>query len=180
MTDDNVTPLPPPLLRDAVKSVGALADAVNKRSRVVAEALHHSNTLGLNYLCQIAEKWECEKEDRSNSLDLLRRACAIIDRVPREAVTELKERMDGLEKAYKGHGRNGSYDIAHHLIRLGANREMIEVFLDTGTGLMDEDEEAKAQALKQAADKLLELAEEREDDPDEYLAVIEVIKEWYT
>lgn len=180
MTDDNVRRLPPPFLRDAVKSVGALADAVNKRSRVVAELLHHSNSLGFNYLCQIAEKWECEKEDRSNSLDLLRRACAIIDRVPREAVTELKERMDGLNKTYKGHGRNGWYDIAHHLIRLGADREMIEVFLDTGTGLMGEDEEAKAQALKQAVDGLLDVSGERKDDADEYLAVIEVIKEWYT
>ena len=178
MTDENVTSLPPPLLRAAVKSFGALGDALNKRSRAVAVALHRSNTLGLNYLCQMAEKWECEKEDRSNSLDLLRRACAIIDCVPRDAVGELKERMDALDKAYKG--MNGSYDIAHRLIRLGADREMIEGFLDTGAGLMDEDEEAKAQALKQAVDALPDVSGHRTDDADEYLAIIEVIKEWYT
>jgi hypothetical protein len=56
MSDDNVRLLPaplPPFLRDTVKAVDALIDALKTHSRTVAEMLHHSNTLGFNYLLQI-------------------------------------------------------------------------------------------------------------------------------
>jgi hypothetical protein len=111
--------------------------------------------------------WATGKEDCSYALLAIKQAAAIIDRVPREVVTELKERVDAL-------------DQAHSLIRLGADRQMVEVLFDAITGFIVEDEEAKAQAHKQAADTLIGMSGRKDDDADEYLAVLEVIKEWYT
>jgi hypothetical protein len=124
--------------------------------------------------------WATGKEDCSYALLAIKQAAAIIDRVPREVVTELKERVDALDQAYKCHGAKASFDIAHSLIRLGADRQMVEVLFDAITGFIVEDEEAKAQAHKQAADTLIGMSGRKDDDADEYLAVLEVIKEWYT
>jgi hypothetical protein len=66
------------------------------------------------------------------------------------------------------------------MIEQSADREMIETFLDTGAGFIDEDAEAKPQALKGARDSLLTLAGERQDDANAYLGMIEIVKELYT
>jgi len=153
--------------------MGKYIEATMDRNRALAVALGHSNSVGFGHLLQYADMM-CDDEKPGEHYAFMQKAMGLIDAIPKATVQELAERWAVLDGIY---GKNsGTYELATWMIENeNVSSKLIAALFDVAPGFLDDEKEQGALAIKAATDVLVE-----HDDVRDYLALLSIIRYWYT